>query len=402
VLQNDVGVNLITNLLGSKLRLTLFAVFLSPALVYADEQDVFNVIAGLSRQYDNNLFRASADERSDQITTSLAGIRINKPYSLQRFKFDLTQTAYRYQNADYLDFDATEYKAAWLWALTPYLTGNLSANRTQALNSFADYTNRQLQNIRTTETRRFDADWSPHGNWHLLAGVTHYTLVNSETFQAESDYTQDAVDAGVKYVYRSGTTTSLIVHDKKGIYDNRALSSANLNDTGFDEREIEAGLNWILSGKSRLDVKASYVDRNHDHFSQRDYSRPAGTVSFVWAPTGKIQVSINASRQVASFQTNYSSYTTRDTLALSPTWAITNKINMQGSASIARRKFDGRSVVTDIDREDIERLISVGVNWTPLRSITIGASVQHSERDSSLLNFDYKDTIASISSQLFF
>ncbi|ACT48702.1 exopolysaccharide biosynthesis operon protein EpsL [Methylotenera mobilis JLW8] len=402
MLQNDVGADLITNLLSSKLKLVLFAVFFSPVLVFADEQDVFNVIAGVNRQYDNNLFRTSASEQSDQITTSFAGIRVDKPYSLQRFKFDLTQTAYRYQKADYLDFDATEYKAAWLWALTPYLTGNLSANRAQSLNSFTDYTNQKLQNIRTTETRRFDADWSPYGNWHLLAGLTHYTLENGQVFQAESDYTQNSVDAGVKYVYRSGTTTSLIMHDKKGVYDNRALNASNLSDTGFDEREVEAGLNWILSGKSRLDVKASYVDRNHDHFSQRDYARPAGSVIFVWTPTGKIKVSVNASRQVASFQTNYSSYTTRDTLMLSPTWAITNKINIQASAGIARRSFDGQSVVANTDREDTEKSVSLGVNWTPLRSVTIGANLQHSKRDSSLQNFDYKDTAASISSQLFF
>lgn len=377
----------------------------------ADEIDSFNIVAGVNRQYDNNVFRvpsnrdmrtvAGRKERWDDIQTTFGGLRFDKQYSMQRFKADYTRTAYRYQNYDFLDFDASEYKLAWLWALTPYLTGNLSSDRTESLNNFQDYRDFRATNIRTTRSHRLDIDWAPHGNWHFLAGISYFDLKNSQVFNEQSDYTQDALNVGLKYIFPSGSTMGLMFLEKKG--ENDKLVS-NFFDANFDERETNATLDWVLTGKSKLSSKLGYIDRTYDSLSNRDYSGLFGNISYIWLPTAKLQVVTTASRELASFQTFTSSYTVNDTISMSPAWMISDKLSLQMSASLSNRRFEGDGVLglPDINRKDRAKALSLSFSWKPWRSVTLGGSLQHSTRESTESSLDFSDDSASLSAQLFF
>lgn len=384
------------------------------SVAFADESDVFNIVAGADFRYDNNLFRVPSDfdisrvdgqsERGDVVTKRFVGFRIDKPYALQRFKFEFTRNEHRYKNYDFLDFDANEYKAAWLYALTPNLRGVLSANRTQALNNFQDFRGFNELNVRTTEQRRFDVDWSPHGVWHLLAGVSSYEVSNSQEFQAQADYTEKALEGGLQYDFSSGSQFKVLFKEKQGSFDDRSITDAvGFFDTGFDEREVDASLNWVLSGKSKVAIEAGYVKRVSDDFSLRDYDAPIGRVDYTWSPTGKLQLKASLSRAASNFQTNISSYALRDEIALKPTWLISSKMTLEGNVSVANRKFLGRGASTLFDRrKDIEKSASLVWAWKPRRSVTIRANVQRSLRNSSSLGLDFKDTSVGLSAQLFF
>ncbi|MDO9206489.1 XrtB/PEP-CTERM-associated polysaccharide biosynthesis outer membrane protein EpsL [Methylotenera sp.] len=380
--------------------------FLIFPMAHADENDPINFIAGISRVHDNNLFRESTMERSDNITTAYAGVRLDKQYSMQRFKADFTLTAYRYQKYDVLDFDAKDYKGAWLWKLTPYLSGTLSADRKQQLTTFEDYRNLSvvtLQNVRVSENQHFEADFSPHGIWHLLGGATRSTQSNSKTFQAEDSFTMNALDAGVKYDFRSGSSITLMGHERRGNYEDRTINTATLFDTKFDESEAEAKLSWLISGKSQVNARAAYVTRNHDNFSQRDYSGVVGRVDYRWMPAGKLSITASASSDLSSFQTDYSSYTRNNTLSISPVYALSDKISMRATASASERTFLGEvGISINNGRVDTSKSISLGVDWTPLRSVTIGANLARSSRSSNLAGFDFTDTTAGLNANLFF
>lgn len=377
-------------------------VFLLSTTAHADDKDALNFIAGISQQHDNNLFRSPSFERSDNITSAYAGVRLDKQYSMQRFKADFTLTAYRYQKYDVLDFNAKDYKAAWLWRLTPYLSGTLSADRKEQLNTFEDFRNFTVQNIRITENQHFEADFSPHGVWHLLGGVTRLTQNNSKTFQAEDSFTMNAVDAGVKYDFRSGSSITLMGHERRGTYEDRVLDRTALFDTRFDESEAEAKLSWLISGKSQVNLRAAYVSREHDNFSQRDYSGVAGRVDYRWTPAGKLSVTISASSDLSSYQTDYSSYTRNNTLSISPVYALSDKITMRAAASISERTFLGDVGTPSSERVDTGKSASLGVDWTPLRSVTVGANLVRSSRSSNFPGLDFTDTMAGINANLFF
>src|SRR3990172_11637175 len=147
------------------------------------------VVLGGSVVWDANVFRlpGSVDpltavgkpNKDDRINTAYLGLRIDKSFAQQRFQLDVTKTTTRFNSFTFLDFDALDYRGAWLWHLTPRLGGTLSTDHRQTLVPFTDFRGFQ-RNVSNTDSRRFSLDGWLAGGWHLLLGV----------FDSETKYTQ--------------------------------------------------------------------------------------------------------------------------------------------------------------------------------------------------------------------
>jgi hypothetical protein len=142
-----------------KSAVLLLAVTLSAtSLAWADAQDTLNFSVGAGVRFEDNLFGLSDDtntlaalgksQRSDQIYTTNAGIQLDKSYAQQQFHLDASVLDNRYKTYSNLDYTAFNYRAAWLWHLSPYISGTLSADQQQVLNSFADF----RKNIKSIQT----------------------------------------------------------------------------------------------------------------------------------------------------------------------------------------------------------------------------------------------------------
>lgn len=389
-----------------RLNLLIGLIFLSiPAFSIADERDPISAIAGVSREYDNNLFLLESGKQSDRITKAYAGIQLDKLYSLQRFKVNYTINASRYQKNTRLNFNSHNYDAAWLWSLTPRLTGKLYADRKETLNSFQDFRNfnaSTIRNIRVSQTQHFEADYSPHGVWHLLGGITRNEATNSADFVQQDSFSSVGLDAGVRYDFRSGSSILLMAHRRDGDFGRKNPNFSSLFDTGYKETETEARLNWLLSGHSRLNLRTAYLRRNHDTFSQRDYSGMVGSLDYLWFPTGKLQIGVSANTNLGSFWNIDSSYTRENTFSVSPVYNFSNKIRLTGIASISERRFLGEGLIPSTNRLDKARLIGAGIDWSPWSKFTLGVDLRYSKRDSNITGFDFTDTTAGIDAAFVF
>lgn len=381
--------------------------FVSQAM--ADSGDVFNVVIGSTYQHESNLFRlpsgvqpvGSGAERSDNILRTNVGFSVNKHYSLQTFKLDYTHVDNKYENAKFLDFNANNYKAAWLWALTPSLRGNLTSNRTVSLVPFLDFRSTGSQNLRTIESQTFDFDWSPHNKWHLLGGYTKLDVVNSQTFLPETSFKFDALEGGVKYSFPSNSFVALKARKRNG--ENQEINFASFVGKDFTEDEQEVSAFWILSGKSKLSSNFGHVSRTDDTFAVRDFSGNFGGINYAWDITSKLNLTVDLSRKLAAFSAVDSSYTTYDVLSIKPTWHATSKIAVNANALIGKRKFLGNGPsATPSDREDDMLSYGIGVSWVPRNTIRVGVNLQHDERDSTVVNRDFSANSASITGQLTF
>ena len=123
-------------------------------------------------------------------------------------------------------------------------------------------------------------------------------------------------------------------------------------DNAFDEREVETKLDWIVSGKSRVNMRAAYLSREYDQFSIHDYSGLVGNIDYSWTPTGKLRLILSAATSLSSYQTTGSSYTRVNSLSISPLYAFSDKITMRAQAGIAERTFLSEGVVPESDRVD--------------------------------------------------
>lgn len=379
------------------------AAFVHAMHAFADEQDTLNFVAGITSRYDSNLFRTINDEESEQITGVSAGVRLNKQYSLQRFTAEASIVKNQYKNNGFLDFVAKNFNVAWYWALTPRLTGTISADRAESLNNFF-FTRSTVQNIRTSQNQAFLADFNPGGGWHALAGFSRQSIQNSQNFFQDASYSANAVDFGVKYVFPSQSSITQLNHIRKGKFDDRQIDPSNLLDDGFKEVESEVIVDWKLTAKSTVNLRTSYIKRENDNFSIRDYSGFQANLRYFWEPTAKITVALSLGSNLSAFQDNQNSYTRVNSINLSPRYAVTPKINITAGLTYQQQEFlgEGPDPQTGSNRLDKLKSANVGVNWTPTRNSTIGLNLSREELDSSLEDFGYKANSALLSGNILF
>ena len=300
--------------------------------VKADSDDVFNTLLNTSYVYDNNLFRLDSGvqpgnpnaTRADNILKTSFGFNINKKYSLQVLKLDFSHVETNYSQASFLDFKANNYKAAWLWALTPNLKGTISADRTVDLVPFIDNRNSNEQNKRVSEREAFEFDFSPNDVWHLLGGYNKSEVTNSQDFLPETSFKLDAVEGGLKYVFPSQNNISFKVRNREG--ENQSVNLAGLIGKGFNEKEAELNAVWRVTGKSQVSSNLGYLKRTDDTFALRDYSGFFGGINYAWDVTGKVNLNIGLNRRLSIFQDQRSTYSSNDTFFIKPTWAVSSKI----------------------------------------------------------------------------
>ncbi|MFZ2629230.1 MAG: XrtB/PEP-CTERM-associated polysaccharide biosynthesis outer membrane protein EpsL [Rugosibacter sp.] len=375
--------------------------------------DTLQWILSETLAYDDNLFRLPTDvdpatsngnsDRGSLIRTDTAGFAWDKPYSLQHFHVDASVEQHHYSNHDFLDFTGVNGLLAWDWSLTPHLTGVISADRKQVLNSFADYRNQGTRNVRTNQSRVAAADYEALGSWHLIAAAIDYSSVSDDTSQPIEDAVRShGAQAGVKYVFSSTSYFSYVERSENGDYPGHEVQPATLIDSEFHQRAHELQAVWAFSDNTVLSGRLTNSERRHPNFSQRNFSGSAGRLDLNWKPTGKTSIVASAGRDFATFQTAYSNYIATDAVSIAPTWQMTAKTALKAKLVHSSRDFLGEPFGPVARRRDNINSAQLELDWDAMRSINVAAQVQHDRRNSSYPGFDYADTIVMLNLRLAF
>jgi len=260
------------------------------------QQDPLTLTAGYTVQTDSNLFRlpSSANTQNligkssaaETIGVTALGIGFNTKQSLQTLAVNLNVVDYQYQNFKYLSFTANNYDAAWQWALTPRITGSLTTDRKETLNSFADFNGYSQRNQRLDTSTRFDATYELDGPWRLIAGTSTTRQQNQLAQVTGSDFTTNAVDAGVRYVFSSGSNISYQMRAGKGSYLNRVVPNTSFQDSEYTQIDNDLRLRWDLGGGTAANANLTHINRTHPTYSQRDYSGFNFGTGLDWAISG--------------------------------------------------------------------------------------------------------------------
>jgi len=388
-------------------------------VAYADDQDLVNFNLSHAVTYEDNLFRLDSNEsplsnfgksqKWDIINATTYGVRVNKPYSLQRFKFDISQTSYRYQNYNFLNFDGINYDIQWNWALTPFLKGNLVFGRQELPNTFSDIgsINRLSTNTRTIKNNRFDFDWSAYRNWHLIGALADLSVFIDNASNADQNldfsFTQTSVSAGIRYEFSSGSMIDYMATNSNGQYQDSFFSEALLRDKGYKEQRNDISLKWLLTGKSTITAKVGYLKRENDNFSQRDVDGFVGNFDYDWDVTGKTRLTFSMSSNLSPIQSSTDSYIRDNNMAFKPIWSVFPKVAVKGNIAFRRRIFEGNGPsISLVEREDKIRTTSVSLDWMPRRYLTLEMMLKRESRDTNIADFDYVSNSAMVSAVITF
>ena len=382
----------------------LVAGFPAPS-TFADEFDALNFVFGGSVSHDSNVFRRadSANPESDVISTGYVGLRIDKPYAQQRFQVDVTETAYRYNKFSQLDFDALNYRGAWLWHLSSRVSGTLSATRTENLVQFEDTPGNVNRDVRTNENFVFSLDALVFGVWHVLLGAAREEQLSEQAIQATPDFRSTSGEAGVRYVAQSGNSIAVIQRLIQGEYFYSILDPVNTVNDNYRQYEGEFQANWNLNPYSTVTGRVGWVDRTHDTLTQRDFSGPVGNLGYKWAPSDKVSFEWIAARRIRVFQDADTSYVVDNVLTFTPVWRPREKVSLRMRLDLYDSDYRGAlPASTAPPRSDKTTSAQVGAEWIPVRSIALGANVQYQQRTSNNLLFEYDATIGTVSASLMF
>jgi exopolysaccharide biosynthesis operon protein EpsL len=383
---------------------------------FADDQDIFNLEAGVQQAIDNNLFRLpaavdpytlglSGHERSDSITTTSLGVLYNQPIGMQKLHIEAVESDNRYQNYGYLGGTTTYYNASWQLAVTRALTGMLSTNKTQSIANFAYYNAYTVRDLITNDSTDLNLDWSLSGSdWHMTADLADRDYLNSENNTQVASTNYKFLEGGIKYVFPSGSSIGVFLDKSVGSYKGQVLDVVNQLDTGFNEKQEKVVLVWPITGKSLVNAQIGNVNRQYDHFASRNYSGTTGNISYSYGalnnlayigplPGGLIELPqnmgliVSAARTYNPFTDINESYYVNTKRTVQANWMPTFKLNIKlrfdSYTNDFRDPIPGVTVL--VPRIDNGNTYTLEADWALTRTIVVVGTAIRDQRGSTAL-----------------
>ncbi len=377
----------------------------------ADQFDVVNYSTTAGLNYDDNVFRVPTGvdpllvtgkpTKSDVIQTESIGINLDKKYANQEVTFKGTATYNKYNTFSNLDYTSTVYSAAWNGNLTSRLSAGIGDTRSQTLNTFTDihvYT----RNLTTADSPHVNADWWLASNWHLTFGASQTTTTASQSVINNQSSIAHEKDWGVKYAPADGSSIAFVSRVSQGESINTPLNYSLLVDTQNTEYQKEFDFNWVLSGKSVFSGNLINLDHQNQTFYQRDFSGIEGGLNYLYSFSDKSSLNISWSRSIGAWYDVSSTYSVTDTALFAPSWQISAKTMMHIAISRSKANYFGPIEPYQPARFDESQVQSVGIDWSPQRSVTLSTSFQSSLRYSNYQSYEYNDKSVSLSAQVSF
>jgi exopolysaccharide biosynthesis operon protein EpsL len=391
---------------NKRLYLMLIAAGSIAPAANALDDGVVTVNAALTEQYDDNLFRLpngvspagpTTSDRSDYITSAGIGLKLDKSYSQQHIVGAVNLTRFQYRNHDYLDHNSRNGDIAWLWSLTPSLTGDIGYTRVESLNNFADFTGYNQRNINVLQNTHASIDWLLGGAWHTAVALSQIKQTNDQPVLTLEDVKIRSTEASVRYVFLNENSLAGYVRRGVGNYLNRDLDAVNQLDTDFVERETGVRAVWLLSGKSNLYGQWGFLQRDHDNFGSRDFSGTVGQLRYLWSITGKTELAVNATKTLGSYQTADSNYLVSEIFEIGPNWSVSPGVMLSARYLNTDYQYHGGLSGISPNRHDRVQGGSLKGEWTIDPRYALIGSLVHSKRDSNLVGADFSDNTAMLS-----
>jgi exopolysaccharide biosynthesis operon protein EpsL len=383
----------------------------SAHVAHAQSNDVLSATARLDMKYDSNLFLLPSDanaasligtsKKSAFVYTEDADFLFDKTYSLQHFKVEADALHQSFQGFHYLDFSTVNYNAQWDWHLSPRLTGDIGASRHEELGDYADFQQYNVRNLETSNEQHFNVDFNAFPHWHLIGGLQRFSLDNPDAFSEVGSFTENSVQAGVKYVSTPGNQVTVLVRNSVGTFD-RTLDPINLLDTQYVQRQAKLIVDYRLSGHSTMQGWVGYTNRQYGTFSVRDFSGPIGGASLNWTPTDKTSVNVSFVHDLIDYEDEASSYYMTNVVRIKPTWDVTSKVRVSAALEFAYNAFRDPVVPNSTLRSDKEWGSELRVEYRPIKSTVLAAYTHWRKRSSNVDEFRYDDNVVGISGSFTF
>ena len=373
-----------------------------------ESDDPVKFEAGTVYQFDTNLFMlpngvnpgAAGSKRSDSTLTSHIGIEIKKDYGMQHFDFSYSHVNAKFANSSFMDFDADNYQAHWLAAITPSLTADVLALQSVTPRSAGSYgANAPIgsSQLYTFKSRGVIFDYSPHQILHFYGG---YNLTSNVTSgQVGPDYNQNAhaLITGLGYQFSSGTLIKLIYQDLNGT---QPLSAYYQIGQNYNQSKTDLSIAWPISGRSNLTASLGYGAKNDEMNAARNYAGLVGSIEYERKFNESSSLDLQYVHRLDVYQTQTISHAEIDALTLSGNWVMTPKFKMKLAITADHRQYPTLPTFTQSVREDNNLHCSLDATWQATEKVKLRTLLERAQRHSNDVDFVYEANLASVYAEI--
>jgi len=348
-----------------------------PADIIQPPADAVTPYAGYSVGHDSNLLRlqnsAAAQAMgigsglSDTTQRYLFGLAVDKTLSRQHLTANLNVTKVDYDRFGQLDHYDKNLAANWNWHAGDHFEGNIGASYSQGLTPFIDF-HLLERNIRTQENVYADGSWLFHPSWRVRGGLTYSKLSYDLASQQPGDNTQNKTELGLDYLAASGSTIGLQLRHTHADYPNPELDNGLLVFNGYNQDEIKAKIDWLVSGKTQLHFLGGWVSRKQDALPARNFSGVNTRLSADWSPTGKIGLTVSGWREIGAVDDVSTVYSLNHGASLASAWQYSEKIQLVAQYKYQKRDFgaaSGTGTFGSLNQNDVLRDTALSVVYNP-------------------------------------
>jgi exopolysaccharide biosynthesis operon protein EpsL len=373
--------------------------------VWAQDSLPLTLSASYALQTDDNLFRLpeAVNAQLDRVETiglSTLGLLFHTTQGLQEIDVDASLVNYQYKNNSGLGYTASNYAAAWNWAVTPRLRGRLSGNQQERPDGG---TANPGPNQQSQVSYRVEAEYEIDGPWHVLAGSSKDKVTTKNAVTIGQEFSSSAVDAGIRYDFSSGSFVKVSAKVAEGTYLNDTFPPSSAIDTKFQQSESALNLHWAVSSASTADFNAAAFQRSHPLYVQRDFSGLNWRGSFNWSITAKTALNLAYKYDRAAYATDISNYSDTETLSLGWSWQTSAKTQLGIRQDIAQLGYHGTPLdLPESIRKDTTRDTNLTLDWHVRPKILISTTVRQISLTTNVPGVDYTSNQLSLAGRFNF
>lgn len=353
----------------------------------AQEPNPFYVGASQALARDSNVFRVAGGgipgPSADTISTTSLLAGLDQPIGRQRLFADAALRAVRHSENKLLDHTGGTLLAGLDWAAIDVLQGRLSYSYDRALARYGTdlgFTDPSVRVLQTAEEFVLRGQYGLVALLSIEGGFTRRKLDYS--VESTNTFDQDTISAGVRLRPSGALTLGLGVRRTDGTYP-FAVAGAVTGPDDFDRDDIDLLAVWQPTGASSLTARLSRTQEDHQGVAARNVRGNTGLLSWNFKPTGKLGLTTLYVRDTGAETTFVA--TGGGATAVSSPLATTLQAEVEYQATA---KIKGLLVARQVKRElagadDKLTELRLGVDWSPLRSVTVGCSVGREDRDAA-------------------
>ncbi len=318
------------------------------AAAKADPFGSLHPYLGTGISYDANLLGFSSDAQAQQVLGSTnkadwshfeqVGVAFDDQIGLQHVVGDVNEIKDQYDRFTGLDYHALTASGTWNWALGTHVGGIVSAGYSQSLAPYT-FLHAPDLNLRTQKNGEASMFWLFHPSWRFDAGMTAVKTNYNLAIETANDRDEYRANVGLDYLAADGNTTGVQFVQTRGYF--QFPQSYGLYDivNNYSQDEIDAKLDWHLTGKTRLQFTGGRVNRKYDILADQNYRGINARAILDWSMTGKTALNAQAWHEIGAIDNLTVVYSINRGVSVGPSWTISEKLRWDLSLQTQQLQF---------------------------------------------------------------